>query len=185
VKGQELLATVDAETLREAVKTQVCPFCGRGPYRVLLQHVAKAHHIDKRLFKTAAGMFWMESACDPSYTAVHKIRQAKTLRLLHETGRRGSRLGRRGTSPKASKMLSDAVRKRFLALDPVVANEHMRKISAISNAARPLPEHGTLGRYRSRRDPCRCELCVEAKHAYNRREAARMRDSRQRAKETA
>jgi hypothetical protein len=33
----------------------------------------------------------------------------------------------------------------------------------------PLAKHGTLARYQSLRDPCRCPACKEAKAAYRRR----------------
>lgn len=36
-----------------------------------------------------------------------------------------------------------------------------------SGVAQPIPPHGTVNRYRSRREPCRCEECRRANREYN------------------
>lgn len=64
--GQIVAPTEDA--IRDAVAAGKCPWCGRGPWKVLAAHTHQAHGIDKLELRHLAGVAKKDSICDPSYS---------------------------------------------------------------------------------------------------------------------
>lgn len=61
--------TPDRETVRRAIEAQLCPFCGRGPFKVLAQHTLRAHAVDKLELRDMAGLDWQASICAAEVSA--------------------------------------------------------------------------------------------------------------------
>jgi hypothetical protein len=57
----------NAAQARADLEAGLCPYCGRGPYRVVAGHVWRAHEIDGRTLREDAGLPWSASVCDPSH----------------------------------------------------------------------------------------------------------------------
>jgi predicted RNA-binding Zn-ribbon protein involved in translation (DUF1610 family) len=57
------------EAVRAAIVAQTCPFCGRGPYKVLAVHTNKTHGVDKRELREMAGLTLGVSICSEGYSA--------------------------------------------------------------------------------------------------------------------
>lgn len=60
------------EQVRAGIEAQTCPWCGKGPLKVLAIHVAKAHGVDRFELRKAAGLRRRDSACSPE---VREFRQ--------------------------------------------------------------------------------------------------------------
>lgn len=57
----------DPAKAREFIAAGKCPYCGRGPFRVVAGHARRAHGIDKRRLRDDAGLLWSASICDPEH----------------------------------------------------------------------------------------------------------------------
>ena len=51
------------EAARRAIAAQTCPFCGRGPFRMLPVHTNKAHGVDKYELRDMAGLMVRDALC--------------------------------------------------------------------------------------------------------------------------
>jgi ribosomal protein L37AE/L43A len=51
----------------DAIKRQVCPFCGEGPFTVVASHVRWRHGLNRRELRELLCVPARESICDPSY----------------------------------------------------------------------------------------------------------------------
>ena len=54
----------------DAIRKQLCPFCGEGPFTVVAMHVTKKHGIDRLELRELLGIGVDESICDPRHSAV-------------------------------------------------------------------------------------------------------------------
>ncbi|MHA6764773.1 hypothetical protein [Streptacidiphilus sp. PAMC 29251] len=63
--GQVVAPTQEA--IREAIAACLCPFCGRGPYKVLALHTGNRHGIDRHELRRLAGLVKHASICSPEY----------------------------------------------------------------------------------------------------------------------
>ncbi len=50
------VAPLSRETLLRAIESQVCPWCGKGPFKMLPVHTNKVHGVDKWEFRELAGL---------------------------------------------------------------------------------------------------------------------------------
>lgn len=92
---------LDEETVRACIKAQVCPWCGRGPFKVLARHVSVAHATSPDELRVLGGFGYSDSICDPSFAAelssIHKAMDKSHLR---------------GVTPAKTKRLSPAGKRR-------------------------------------------------------------------------
>jgi len=56
------------EAQRRAALAGLCPWCGRGPWRVLAIHTSKAHGVSRRELSDLIGVTYSTSICDPAYS---------------------------------------------------------------------------------------------------------------------
>lgn len=68
--GQVVAPTPEA--VRAAIEACLCPFCGRGPFKVLALHVSQRHGIDRYELRDLAGLPKNSSVCSPEYSEVHR-----------------------------------------------------------------------------------------------------------------
>lgn len=55
--------------IREAIEAQTCPFCGRGPFKMLPVHTNKTHGVDKWELRDLAGLTTRDALCSPEALA--------------------------------------------------------------------------------------------------------------------
>lgn len=181
--GQDAQFTVAA--LREAIESQTCPWCGRGPFFVLAQHVQRVHEIPARDLREMAGMFATAKICSDEYSAKaselalekgwrppadgptypRNLNSAAKARLLEQNQKSGG-LWRFVTPEQRSANAKRAA----LALTPEQRSASAKKAAQKTKGCRS--DHG-LHRYR--RWGCRCPICKEANAADGRKRRSRRR----------
>lgn len=60
---------ISVEAARQAIAVQVCPFCGKGPYRVLAAHTSHQHGIKTEQLHDLARIPYSKSICSPEVSA--------------------------------------------------------------------------------------------------------------------
>lgn len=129
-----------ADDMTDALRQQVCPFCGAGPFVVVAQHTYQKHGVTADQLREMAGMMLNESICDPTYSAT---RSEHTRRLIGEGTLISSGMsatgGRRVTPARKAQLrqLAAANAERLRAADT------QAKIRA-SNAARMAPTRAAI-----------------------------------------
>lgn len=63
------MSTPTPEAIRAAIEAQTCPFCGKGPYKVVAGHTKRVHDIDRRQLRDMAGLRLVDSICAPEHSA--------------------------------------------------------------------------------------------------------------------
>lgn len=72
----------ERDRYRKAIKTQVCPECGKGPYKSLPMHMYRAHDIDRFEFRNRA-----EVSQNTSITSRELSEQARVIALKRDSGK--------------------------------------------------------------------------------------------------
>ncbi|MFF0597871.1 hypothetical protein [Streptomyces antibioticus] len=88
----ERAVSYEPEAVQAAIKAQLCPICGRGPYKVVAVHTNKIHGIDKWELREMAGLTTQDTICAPEHSS--RARDNAMRNKLHEKPSR-SRNGRR------------------------------------------------------------------------------------------
>lgn len=63
---------MDEETLRGFIEAQMCPWCPKGPFKVLAQHTYRAHGIGGPELRERAGLYKRERICSPEIGEHHR-----------------------------------------------------------------------------------------------------------------
>ena len=96
---------VSAGDARELLRHQMCPICGRGPWKSPLNHVALKHGIDKFTMRDICGLKVKESVADADLSEASRQRAAaQDKTALHEAHKQGHgkyRVTRAGAKGKA------------------------------------------------------------------------------------
>lgn len=64
----EVASPPSKEAVRRSVEAGMCPFCGRGPFKVVSVHTNKKHGVDKFELRKLAGMTRNEPTCLPAFS---------------------------------------------------------------------------------------------------------------------
>lgn len=92
------------EALRAAIESQICPWCGRGPFKALAGHVTKNHGVGRNELRDMAGIPRSASICSPE--ASENSRSALLARPdREEITARGAAIGQ-GMGAEAARGLS-------------------------------------------------------------------------------
>lgn len=59
----------EPHVIRAAIELGICPWCKRGPFKMLAGHVNQRHGVDRFEFREMAGLMRHESICDPDFSA--------------------------------------------------------------------------------------------------------------------
>jgi hypothetical protein len=158
VRGRELMQRTGPEGLAEAVHSpspeairacigaQECPFCGRGPFKLLAQHTRWSHGIGTRDLRDMAGLNYTVSICSPEHSQklsershiTDPDRREARIRMLALARKRG---GGYHQSPASRKMLAERMNRiRPLAFTP----ESLEKRTAQRRKPHPCPVCGTV-----------------------------------------
>ncbi len=146
--------------IKRYVKAGICPFCGRGAFKVLALHTNAVHGVDRWQLRELGGFGYSESICDPAYAAECAVRpQMQTPPTSPVKGQVKHRI---------SGLVIQANRRRALAIPPVIrqrasdaghtyeANQK-RRDAALKRFGPPV--HGSRRMYRTY--GCRCAECRE------------------------
>lgn len=100
------------DSILAAVQACLCPWCGRGPWKMLAAHVAKMHGVSPDQLRDMAGLTRGASICDPAFAAVRSA-------LAKSRGATPPRAtpGRTKTFSKAGLALAQAAGRRLAADD--------------------------------------------------------------------
>jgi len=60
---------MSAEFYRNHIEAQTCPFCGKGPFKSLVQHTGKGHGVDKWELRDLAGLTSSDPISSPELRA--------------------------------------------------------------------------------------------------------------------
>lgn len=171
---------------RELLLQQMCPVCGRGPWKSPLNHAALKHGLDKFTMRDICELKVKESVADPEFSAFHSARAiAMDMTPLHEAHKKGhgkyrvTRAGRRrkaegsaenldtarskAYTPEALKKRSDSFKQTWAAKTP---EEQQATFDRLYEARRPnFFPCGTVAAYGR---GCRCDRCRGAHTEYRR-----------------
>ncbi len=79
------MADPDTEKVKALVLEGFCPFCGKGPFRVLAGHTYRIHDTDRRQLRDLIGVYYSTSICDPEYSEQRRLQSLEQYR----TGKTG------------------------------------------------------------------------------------------------
>lgn len=167
------LPTFSKDVVRRAIEAGICPWCNRGPYKMIASHTTRVHGVDARELRDLAGLTYSTSLL-PEETRqkfsdrAHRQREAGVLVGSPNGGRGPHRLSEAG---------KDALRR---SLDATRSPEQLRAATAASHTPevkakrsesvrkrkeerRGFPvDHGQYAMYAR---GCRCQPCKDANAA--------------------
>lgn len=172
---------------RELLLKQMCPVCGRGPWKSPLNHVALKHGIDKFTMRDICGLKVKESVADSDFSEASRQRAAaQDNRALHEAHKQGHgkyRVTRAGAEGKADGTAGvDMTALRALAHTPEALSKRSESWRQTWETKSPEAKQATLDRLYEAKKPtfrpcgtvaaygrgCRCNLCRASHTAYRR-----------------
>jgi hypothetical protein len=178
---------VSAGDARELLRHQMCPICGRGPWKSPLNHVALKHGIDKFTMRDICGLKVKESVADADLSEASRQRAAaQDKTALHEAHKQGhgkyrvTRAGAKGKADGTAGVDMTALRDR--AFTPEALAKRSDSWRRTWEAKSPEAKQATLDRLYEAKKPslrpcgtvaaygrgCRCDLCRAAHTAYRR-----------------
>lgn len=171
---------------RELLLRQMCPICGRGPWKSPLNHAALKHGLDKFTMRDICELKVKESVADPAMRAAYSARaKAMDLSPLHEAHRKGhgkyrvTRAGKRRKGERSPEKLAAA---RAKAYTPEALQKRSESWHRTWEAKTPEEQQAILDRLYEAKKPnffpcgttasygrgCRCDLCRTAHTEYRR-----------------
>jgi hypothetical protein len=66
------VARITPASLRGAIDAQICPWCGVGPFKVLMSHTYQAHGVDSATFRGLAELSHRDKTCSPEASESHR-----------------------------------------------------------------------------------------------------------------
>lgn len=171
---------------RELLLRQICPVCGRGPWKSPLNHVANKHGLDKFTMRDICELKVKESVADPEFSAAYSARaKAMDLTPLHEAHKKGHgkyRVTREGKRRKAEGAVGNLDESRAKAFTPEALKKRSASWRRTWDAKSPEEQQVTLDRLYEAKRPhffpcgtvaaygrgCRCDLCRVAHTEYRR-----------------
>ena len=119
------------EVMRRFISAQTCPYCSRGPFKVLPGHTNKMHGIDRVELRHLAGMTTRERASSEEFTA-----RARELAIARDFGHSEAAERGRHTKGVTNRMgeisrerIASATRNRMANTDPETKAEWARMAS--------------------------------------------------------
>lgn len=177
------------EALRAAIESQTCPWCGRGPFKMLASHTNREHGIDRVELRDLAGLPRRSSICSPETSEIS--RRALVERPDYaEMRMRGAAIGqKRGVD--ASRVLTaaryqEAQHERDAEIiSAVQAGKHRKQVAldfgvTYPTVLRVLKRHGMDEDGRKARARERGALPAAAREATERRQAQMLGDRKAR-----
>lgn len=75
------------QKVREHLAVGTCPFCGRGPFKVIAGHVFRAHGIDRYRLRDLGEIKWSESICSPEHAEIMRTLAIENDRVAAMAGK--------------------------------------------------------------------------------------------------
>lgn len=86
---------ITVDEARELLNTQMCPVCDTGPWKSVLNHVSRAHGIDRKTMRDICGLSMRDKVTDPRASAKWARNGKKQTKVLSENSNstKGTRRG--------------------------------------------------------------------------------------------
>lgn len=145
----------ETESMRRQILEGICPYCSRGPFRMVALHINLAHGIPQRQLRESLGFMYGDSICDPEIS--EKMSHAGK-------DKNPNALGKAERHP-----LSPEARRRKALLPKPWMNSEWHKVGgragghAHKGKRYSDVEHGTRSEFRK---GCRCNECIHANRAH-------------------
>jgi len=123
--------------LREFIKSQICWWCGAGPFKALSMHVSFARHISAFDFRNYGGVLRSDSWIDRDY---HDARSERSRN--EDSVKRIQGMGHKGTKnhmTEAGKAISKAKLMRVRETHDMVAIQQMATLASAAKYSKPIP----------------------------------------------
>ena len=78
------------EKIRKFLAADSCPFCGRGPYKVVAGHVLRTHGVSARELRDLAEIKWSESICSTEHAEKMRVLAKENDRVESMRGKQRS-----------------------------------------------------------------------------------------------
>lgn len=171
---------------RQLLLQQMCPVCGRGPWKSPLNHAALKHGIGKFTMRNICDLKIRESVADPAFSAFYSDRaKARDMTPLHEAHKKGHgkyRVTREGKRRKAAGSAGNLDGARSKAYTPEALRKRSESFRRTWDAKTPEQQQVTLDRLYEAKRPsffpcgtvasygrgCRCDECRTAHTEYRR-----------------
>lgn len=128
------------EEIRAGISCQVCPWCGKGPFKMLPVHVNRIHGIDKWELRELAGYATTDPLCGAS--AIASMRAAAAANNHIEVAIAASRRGRsRQRWTRAGRDRVQGNLERWALENPDEAAQQRAKAIRASKAADAVTKH--------------------------------------------
>lgn len=167
-------AAPSTEAVRKYVEAGVCPWCGKGPWKMLAGHVAKAHGVDRFELRELAGLLRGASVCDPAYSeersALAVTRGAKPPRrkkgqqqAMSTAGLESQRANSRSNMAKVIAMNADRTPEERSQIARKGAAQRIKPRSACVICGEPVPYRS--GRTQQKTCSKACERTLRSRSA--------------------
>lgn len=165
---QNAVVLPDQNAIRRAVDAFICPWCGKGPLKVLAGHTVRVHGIDRIELRERAGLPYSASICDPEVArqCADRASQSEPLlsgRLRPKSKGRGSRnmspAGRESSKRRlaAARSTEQQAAATRASHTPEVQARRTATVRKLWIEKRGPAEHGSRRRYTTL--GCRCDEC--------------------------
>lgn len=98
------------DTVRRAIDAQMCPFCERGPFKMLPVHTNKVHGVDKWELRDLAGLTTNDPLCSPEARDAMRAKASAEAVTRATAAARDSRRPQRWTQAGRAKNRATLVR---------------------------------------------------------------------------
>lgn len=146
IAGRVLAPSVEAT--RRALMAGICPFCGRGPFRVLAGHTQRIHAVDRFELRELADLTYSTSILDERTRQEFSARARARLAAGVPLPVGGGPGQRRRLSPAARRIAADKLRRFAEQAGPeAMARQRLaaaRRAAERSRKPHPCPACGTL-----------------------------------------
>ncbi|MBK6040828.1 hypothetical protein [Streptomyces sp. MBT55] len=154
------------EEIQAGIEAQICPWCGKGPFKILAGHTTRLHGVDRLQLRDLAGLLYRTPVCDPSVTADYQERNQRFIptppgkgyrKVLSEAAKEANR--RRLDAHRSIEQQRAATTAAHTPEAKAKRSETIRKLHAERRGSELR-----CGDYRRYATGCRCEAC-RADHA--------------------
>ncbi|MEH0586209.1 hypothetical protein QA942_19815 [Streptomyces sp. B21-106] len=131
----ERQVSYDPEAVRAAIAAQRCPFCGKGPYKVIAVHTNKTHGVDKYELRDLAGLSTQDSICAPEYSE-----RARENAIRNEIYKRGNQSPKQRRPQRWTSAGRDRNRSTIIAVNGTITAEERLAAAAKASMKRLAKE---------------------------------------------
>jgi len=126
---------MNMEAYRQHIEAQTCPFCGKGPFKSLVQHTGKGHGVNKWELRDLAGLTSLEPITSPELREKMRANLAANVNF-HAAPRHSGERGPNQHKTKAGSRNCHANLLKWQAENPEEAAEQQRQAGILGSEAK-------------------------------------------------